>query len=97
MCGIRYQPELESSQHFFLAHRAFAAALADALRSSSVMVFNRALPPFRPRATAAAFFRFTPLVYTKRLEMSRREVIYIIPFDFMALLAKPVGLDGWHE
>lgn len=46
----------------FAAHRATAAFLALAARSSGVMLAARAgppfLPPLRPRATAAGFFRF---------------------------------------
>jgi len=53
-------------RRFFFAHRARAARLAKARRSSSVIWEKNALapapaalsPPRRPRATAAGFFRF---------------------------------------
>jgi hypothetical protein len=46
----------------FFSHRATAARRADSARASGVILAARAgppfLPPFRPSATAAGFFRF---------------------------------------
>lgn len=60
---------VNSRPHF--SHLFWAAFLASAVRPSLVMDFIRFLPPFRPRAAAAVFFRLAigPL-YAKRLAFS---------------------------
>jgi hypothetical protein len=59
---------------FDFAHRAWTALRALSLRSSGVILAARAappfLPPFRPSATAAGFFRFAmPIVYVSGYEI----------------------------
>ena len=70
---------------FFLAHRARAARLAQARRSSSVILEKNALapapaalsPPSRPRATAAGFFRFAMVPDLTMVAQGYRDLDYI--------------------